>query len=289
MSASKQQLLTVAIVSTLIVSLGAFAGTSAAVETTVDGPDTVERPGTATFDSSVTIRDGERVPVENLTLTLRTADDADERVTVTFTPNGTVESITPDEGVVGEGEIRVDQLRRSLEITPAQQNVGYGYGYGYGYDERTNDSRVDFGYGYGFAANGSGDATLTYEISFDSTALKHGDYELFLSVNTEEERGLFQSNVGAFTVETASGQSPPNAGDNADDSDDTEDDAAGDDADDTEDDADEDADDGVDEDADDGDSEDSAPGGNGPPVDRGNGNGPPDDRGKPALAAFVGR
>jgi hypothetical protein len=211
MSTTRQKLLTIALVSSIIASLVVFAGSTAAVETAITGDNSVEKKGTLEFQSTLTIRDGERVPVDNFTLTIHPADEPDEAVEVTFAPDGTILEISPEDGVVGEGEIRVDKLRKALDITLVESDAEYGYGYGYGYDERRGDERVDFGYGYGFE-DGDGDATFTYDIELDAKPFKHGDYELFVSVNSATEEGLFESNHKSFEVLNPSGVDPAEEG-----------------------------------------------------------------------------
>ncbi|WP_277554138.1 hypothetical protein [Halobaculum limi] len=279
----------------MITSLVAFAGTSAAVRTTVDGPDEVTRPDAVAFTSTVDVRDDERVRIDSLTLTIQPEDSPDEAVRVTFAPNGSVLAITPSSGVAGQGEIRIEQLRRSLDVTVSGTDGAYGYGYGYdgGIDERAGENGSDaaVGYGYGYA-----DTSITVEAAFDSRALKHGNYEVFLTVNTPEEDDRFRSNVESFEVLVPGNGSPPDRGEgpdngpddaeNADDADDADgaEDADGadesDDADDTED-ADEEAteteseEESESDEAEDADSDDRG-NGNGPPSNPGNGNGPPD-------------
>lgn len=201
MSASKQKLLSAALVSSIVLSLIAFSGPVGAVRTTVDGPDEVTKPDRFTITSSVEIREDERVNVQNYTLTIRPEGAEDEEVEITFAPNGTVVDVDPERGVVGEGEIRVTILRKTTTVEPVVDNGTYGYGDRYGYDERRGDERVDLGYGYGYSGNES-QPTYVFEIELDSKAFKHGDYEVFLTVNTPSESGLFQSNVQSFTVET---------------------------------------------------------------------------------------
>ena len=213
---NKQQLLTLTIVSTLLVSLAAFAGASAATETTITGPDSVDRPDTVALESTVDVGDDGNTTTESFTLTLHPADSPDESVEVTFAPDGTILGITPERGAVGQGEIRIELLRESLDVTLDERTGGYGYDSG---------------------------ETVTYDISFSSKALKHGEYEAFLSVNTDEERGLYPSNVASFEVNTPSGVSPPAPAGGGD-----------------------------------GSPDDRGPDGNGPSADRGtNGNGPPAD------------
>ena len=197
MIGDRHQLLAAALISGIVLSVVAFAGPAAAVTTSVTGADEVTKPDQFTITSTVEFHGGEEVPIENYTLTLRPEGEAEESVNVTFAPDGTVVDVDPARGVVGEGEIRVTQLRNSLTITPFGTNGsdGYGYGYGYGYG---NDS----GYGYGVAGS------TTFEVGLDSKAFRAGEYATFLTVNTANETGLYRSNVETFTVELPS-QDPP--------------------------------------------------------------------------------
>lgn len=198
MFASKQQLLTAAIVSSIILSVAAFAGSAAAVGTTVKGPDEVTNPDRFTITSTVDFEDGEQVAVENYTLTLRPAGADEETANLTFAPDGEVLGTDPERGVVGQGEIRVTKLRKSTEVTPVDGNGSYGYTAGYG-DNQT---------------------TVTYDVELDSTAFKNGDYEVFLTVNTENETGLYPSNVESLSVQSPGdgerGQSERGDGDRGD-------------------------------------------------------------------------
>ncbi|WP_390211298.1 hypothetical protein, partial [Halobaculum lipolyticum] len=181
------------------------------MRTTVEGPDEVTKGETVALTSTVDVRDDERVRIDAFTLTLRTAESPDEAVRVTVATNGTVLSITPSSGVVGQGEIRIAQLRRSLEVSVSGTDGAYGYGYGYrgGIDERAGQSAAEVGYGYGY---GYADTAIVVEASFDSKSLKHGNYETFLAVDTAEADGRFRSNVRAFEVLVPGNGSPPDRG-----------------------------------------------------------------------------
>ena len=187
-----QRLLTAAVVSILTISLVAFAGTSAAVDASVTGPGEVTSPGTVDVQSVVDVRGSEDVRIESFTLTVRPAGSPGEEVAVTVGPNGTVRSVAPERGVAGEGEIRIAQLRRSLNVTVSGATPGYGYGYGYG------------------------DVSITVDASFSSTALKHGEYELFLSVNTPSAEGQYRSSAETFEVLVPGEGSPPDRGEGTD-------------------------------------------------------------------------
>lgn len=180
MFASKQQLLAAAIVSIITLSVAVFAGSAAAVGTTVEGPDEVTNPDRFTITSTADFEDGEQVAVESYTLTLRPAGADEETANLTFAPDGEVLGTDPERDAVGQGEIRVTKLRKSTEVTPVDGNGSYGYASGYGDNQ----------------------ATVTYDVELDSTAFKQGDYEVFLTVNTENETGLYRSNVKSFTVQS---------------------------------------------------------------------------------------
>lgn len=204
----RRELLTLAVTASILLSLLAFTQPTSAVMTTVSGPDEVTKPDTLEFDTAIEIREDERVPIESFNLVLTTDDG--ESATITFAPDGTVMSITPAEGTVGNGDIRIGQLRDSLEITPVESNADFGYGYGYGTDERTNESH-SFGYGYGYGY-GSAQPSFEYHVSMNSTAFQQGEYTAQLSVNADGEDGLFTSNEKSFEVSRPGadrGQGPP--------------------------------------------------------------------------------
>lgn len=204
----RRQLLTLGVTASILLSLLAFTQPTSAVLTTVSGPDEFTKPDKIEFDTAIEIREDERVPIESFNLVLTTDDG--ESVTITFAPDGTVQSITPADGTVGTGDIRIGQLRDSLEITRVESNADFGYGYGYGTDERTDESHA-FGYGYGYGY-GSAQPSFHYHVSMNSTAFQHGEYTAQLSVNTVDEDGLFASNEKSFEVSRPGadrGQGPP--------------------------------------------------------------------------------
>lgn len=190
MSASKQQLLTAVVVSSIVLSAIAFAGTSAAVQTTVDGPAEVTKTDTFTLTSTVEFEEADRVDVRQYSLVLRSAGEGDGTVRINFAPDGTILGTEPKNGVVGNGQIRVTQLRNRMVVRPVAGNGSYGYGYGYGY----------------------GAGTLTFEIELDSKAFKQGDYETYLTVDTNDETDQFRSNVQSFTIQSPSEDAPGNSG-----------------------------------------------------------------------------
>lgn len=200
----RRELLTLGMTASILVSLLVFTQPTAAVLTTVSGPDEVQIPGPMEFETAVEIREDERVPIESFDLLIRTEDGG--TVTITFAPDGTVQSIEPAEGTVGNGEIRVDQLRESLEITPVESNADFGYGYGSGTNERTGESR-SFGYGYGYGYGGA-QPSFEYRIAVNSTAFAQGEYTMQLRVNTDGEDGVFASNEKVFEIDEP-GEGPP--------------------------------------------------------------------------------
>lgn len=205
-SPRRRGLIALVVTASVVLSLVVVAQPTAAVRTSISGPDEVQKPAELTFESTVVIRDGEHVPLQNYTMTLWPEGASDEPVSVTFDSNGSVLEVSPSGGVIGEGEIRIDRLRKAIEITPVEgtNESDYGYGYGHGVDERTGN-RTEFGYGYGYG----GPSTVSFEITLDSKAFKQGTYQIRTSVNTPEETGLFDSNVETFDVELPRGGQPP--------------------------------------------------------------------------------
>lgn len=199
-------LLALAVTACVVLSLVAVAQPTAAVRTSISGPDEVQKPAEFTFESTVVIREDERVPLQNYTMTLWPEGASGEMVSVTFDSDGSVLEVSPSSGVIGNGEIRIDRLRKAIEVTPVEgtNESDYGYGYGHGVDERSGE-RTEFGYGYGYG----GPSTVSFEITLDSRAFKQGTYGIQTSVNTPEERGLFDSNVETFDVELPRGGQPP--------------------------------------------------------------------------------
>lgn len=200
------RLLAVAITLAILGAL-VMAAPTGAVKTTITGDDEVRQPDEATFTTSVDIREGERVPIESFTLEIA-SEGCEESVAIEFDHNGTVLSSEPQRGTVCGGDIRVNLLLRTLEITPMGQNADFGYGYGYGYDERSGESHT-FGYGYGYGYGYGEGATFTFEIEVDSQALKQGSHTLQVSINTAEEDGLFASNKKTLDVLLPPGHVPP--------------------------------------------------------------------------------
>lgn len=195
-SENRQTVLSLAVTVVLLGSLVAVATPSAAVETTLTGPDEVERTDRVTTTATVDVVDGERIPIAGFVLTLR-PHDGDE-LTVTFAPNGTVLDVTPERGTIDGGDVRIRQFVQSLTITPTAQRAPYGYGPRTGFDERRDESR-NFGYGYGYGY-GYGDVPeFEYRISFDATALDRGSFVGRLAVDTGDETA-FRSDAFGFEV-----------------------------------------------------------------------------------------
>ncbi|MFC7202998.1 hypothetical protein ACFQJC_05700 [Haloferax namakaokahaiae] len=199
LSEHRRTLLSLVLTVLMLGSLAAAAMPSSAVETTVTGPDEVDRNDRMTVTATIDLQDGERVPVEAFQFTLSPSDtDGDEPLTVTFAPNGTVLDVTPERGTINRGDIRIRQFTKSLEITPVSNSASYGYGYRSGYDERAGLTR-EYGYGYGFGY-GTGDATeFEYEIAFDATALDRETFSGRVGVDTGDETS-FVSDEFQFEV-----------------------------------------------------------------------------------------
>lgn len=199
LSENRQTVVSLVVTVVLLSSLVALATPSGAVETTLTGPDEVDRDERVTTTATVDVVDGERIPIDGFVLTLSPRDDGgDDALTVTFAPNGSVVDVTPERGTVNRGDIRVEQFVQSLTITPTRQAAPYGYGARTGYDEERGDPR-NFGYGYGYGY-GYGDVPeFEYTISFDATAFDRGSYVGRLGVDTGNETA-FESSPFRFEV-----------------------------------------------------------------------------------------
>ena len=153
----------------LVLSLGAVQPTSA-VEASLDGPGEVSQTNTARFTANVGVSSpGARI--DSLTLTFRPVG-GEESVTVTLAPDGTVRQVDPADGTVGQGEIRVALLRRTLDVDVVDDPGGYGYGYGAG--------------------------NATYDVRVDTRAFKQGAYDVTLTV--ECDGGASSSDATRFEV-----------------------------------------------------------------------------------------
>ncbi|WP_416840248.1 hypothetical protein [Haloferax sp. DFSO52] len=183
----------------LLGSLAAATVPSSALETELTGPDEVDRNARMTVTATVDIEEGERVPIETYQFTISPeATDSGEALTVTFAPNGTIHEVTPEDGTINNGDIRIQQFVESLTITPVENQAPYGYGTLSAYDEEADVTR-DYGYGYGY---GYGDADATefeYRISFNATALDRGTFVGRLGIDTGDE-SAFVSDEFEFEV-----------------------------------------------------------------------------------------
>lgn len=199
LSDHRRTLLSLLLTVVLIGSLVAAAVPSSAVETTLTGPDEVDRNDRMTVTATVNLEDGERVPVEAFKFTLSPSDaPTDEALTVTFAPDGTVLEVTPERGTINNGDIRIQQFVQSLTITPVENSASYGYGYRAGYDEQAGVTR-DYGYGYGFGYGSGEQSEFEYEISFAATALDRETFSGQLAVDTGDETS-FASDEFQFEV-----------------------------------------------------------------------------------------
>lgn len=225
-------LLTFAIIGGLVV-LGSPAG---AVVTTLDGPDSdvnKNNQDTITFNLTVEIEDGERVPIGGYQLTLTDADTSDED-TLRFHANGSNAS----NAIGGDNPSSIDRstLNQSLSVDSVtspfgygdlsgyDNNQGFGYGYGYGYDFPGGNK----GYGYGYDSNKGNKVELTFTV--DADAFDKGDYEAQARIIIDDpidddgspsnDNTAYETGTESFTV-----TKPSSGGDDTtDDTDDDDDD-----------------------------------------------------------------
>lgn len=102
------------------------------------------------FEASITIEAGERLPVEYLTLKLIGPQD----VTCKFYPNATLISGCNNLTITRIKEAVYDEGNLSGKYKGKDYNWGYGYGYGY-----------------------SGEIELSYNVELDTSNMKYGDYK----------------------------------------------------------------------------------------------------------------
>jgi len=165
-----------------------------AVYVSAGTPDdrTVTKTNTITFeDVNLTIRNAEKIPVNNLTFTVYKNSDDSVQAYVIFYINGTEIDDHPS------GKFTVTN-------TTVIDDDWYGYGYDtYGYDERTGWNESTYtGYGYGYNGTSTGDITFLYDIVY--TTHKIGTFYAKLTVNSTSHDYVSDETV-TFTVSAASG------------------------------------------------------------------------------------
>lgn len=195
----KRELTTFGVALVVLVGVLAFSQPTAAVLTTVSGPDQVSQSDEIAFETTVELREDERIPVESFDLTVA-PNGTSRAVTVNFTPDGTVQSVDTSGGA-GD-DINVSRLEQSLRIVRTDGNAEFGYGYRSGTDERTGENHTfGYGYGYGYSHGDAAQPSFGFDIQFDAAAFDPGAYTVQVSVNTGAETDMFASNVKAFEVE----------------------------------------------------------------------------------------
>lgn len=192
----RRQLLTLGITASILLSLLVFAQPTAAVLSTVDGPDEFRQSDEVSFGATIELRQDERVPIESFELRFSPTGTSGA-VTVVFAPDGTLESVHTSGDAAAS--INVSRLEETLVIGRTAGNADFGYGYLSGTNERTSEEHT-FGYGYGYGYGYGAQPTFGFDISFDSSAFAPGNYTLRLSVNADEDDGAFDSNLFSFEV-----------------------------------------------------------------------------------------
>ena len=143
---------------------------------------------TVTFDVSIDIETNERIPIQNLTLTVRDPSN-NAKKTCVFRPDGT--AITGCDNMI---------------ITPTINAISYGYGYGYGYQQGygygTQGNTFGYGYGYGSAEGVEGELKYTVEWDLSSETVEVGTYDATLAalVKSETTEYVYLSSTLYFTI-----------------------------------------------------------------------------------------
>lgn len=124
-----------ALIISAIIALLVLSGPAEAVKMKISTEDDGSSNGRVTFNVEFDVQDGERVPVQNLTLHIK--NSTGEVKTCTFMVNG-----TPISGC------------SNLKITPIalgqQGDFGYGFNFGNGTGSDGLTTNTIFGYGYGY-------------------------------------------------------------------------------------------------------------------------------------------
>ena len=182
-SAKKKNLVSV-LLTIIVIALYILPNFASAVSVRIStDKSSYENSEVVKFDVSVDIEDGEKVPVQNLTLKVNNT-----LKTCTFSPNG-------------------DLLSGCENIKIISKNVfaggfGYGYnnyGYGYGYGNVFETVNTSFGYGYGYGSGygyGYGltfPSELSYTIEWDigKEGLANGIYEANLEALAKSDDAKF--------------------------------------------------------------------------------------------------
>lgn len=132
------------------------------------------------FNISIDIENGERIPIQNITLYIN-----DTLKQCTFLPDGTLLS----------GCDNIEIVSNYIESTSYDYGNLYGYGYGYGTgDYEYNATNYGYGYGYGVVNGYTGySGEITFLISWNITAdsAPNGDYTAELEVLASENGNTF--------------------------------------------------------------------------------------------------
>jgi len=180
------------LITVFVVALLVFSGPASAVEIGVKNisPDDPEVGDSVTFQVYVDIETNERIPIQNLTLHLGDT-------TCTFDVDGN--NLTTCSGLTIENVVKYDNYA---------EGALFGYGYGYnGSQYTTTDATFGTGYGYGYGygyqyTGGTYEAELTYNVTWDTTGVSAGSYDVYLEAFAKngEDEFTFSSKNNAETI-----------------------------------------------------------------------------------------
>jgi PGF-pre-PGF domain-containing protein len=166
-SGSRKRLVASAGVTGAIILMLLFASPVSALTIDITEPNPKLLGQAISFSVTITIEDGELLPIENINLEIYKSDNISYHLICRNLP---LIATTKTYSTMG-GNVKV-------EAKPA---AGWGYGYGYGYVEWENWGYY-FGYGYGYG-HGPGPTSITYDVTWYSPSTwPAGDYTIKVTV-----------------------------------------------------------------------------------------------------------
>lgn len=182
MSHWKKVVISLGVTIAIVLGIVLIPSQTSALDITVSGPSSVDKPAVVCFTATLTFQSGERIPISSLEAILTGATD----VTIVFDTDGNVTNVT--------GDLDASHVGASIS---RMEDYGYGYGYTTGYE---GGYGYDFGYGYGYYAD---DSVVRYVICINTTYLTPGDHNIQVKVKTgmPAVNESFDSSLRAFHLD----------------------------------------------------------------------------------------
>ena len=178
-----------------VISLLLFSGVAKAVEISIStDKDSYLPTEPITFNVEITINSNERIPIDDLKLTI-SDDNLPFSKECVFAVNG--------EKLDGCNYLTITQLDSDYSYTSGGL-FGYGYGYNSNEDYGYQGTNFGYGYGYGYGYNNGITGTLKYQIVWDiaSENIANGNFKSSLEINSigEEDSFRYSKDSNNFVV-----------------------------------------------------------------------------------------